>query len=92
VGLEVPSHFGCNVCAENWQVGDRYFTDIVFGNNNGLLTIRPAPLTSVGEPFIVQKVLHPLLFMWKHIGMLSIRLAYFRVQLTTHYRLPFPLC
>lgn len=38
------------------QVGDRYFTDVVYGNRNGLLTIRPAPLTLQGEPFIVQQV------------------------------------
>ena len=29
---------------------DRYLTDIVFGNRHGMLTIRPAPLTTQGEP------------------------------------------
>lgn len=52
---DLAKHFGCDP-SRLIMVGDRYFTDIVFGNNNGLLTIRPAPLTSVGEPFIVQKV------------------------------------
>ncbi len=32
------------------MVGDRYLTDVVFGNRNGMLTIRPAPFTSKGEP------------------------------------------
>jgi len=32
------------------MVGDRYLTDVVFGNRNGMLTIRPAPFTSQGEP------------------------------------------
>lgn len=32
------------------MVGDRYLTDVVFGNRNGMLTVRPAPFTSQGEP------------------------------------------
>ena len=32
------------------MVGDRYLTDVVFGNRNGMLTIRPAPFTAKGEP------------------------------------------
>lgn len=31
-------------------VGDRYLTDVVFGNRHGMLTIRVAPLTNKGEP------------------------------------------
>jgi phosphatidylglycerophosphatase GEP4 len=31
-------------------VGDRYLTDVVYGNRHGMLTIRVAPLTSKGEP------------------------------------------
>jgi len=31
-------------------IGDRYLTDVVFGNRHGMLTIRVAPLTSKGEP------------------------------------------
>nr|XP_024372610.1 uncharacterized protein LOC112280904 isoform X2 [Physcomitrium patens] len=52
---DLVKHFGCDP-SRIIMVGDRYFTDVVFGNNNGLLTIRPAPLTSIGEPFVVQKV------------------------------------
>lgn len=32
------------------MVGDRYLTDVVFGNRNSMLTIRPAPFTAKGEP------------------------------------------
>lgn len=38
------------------MVGDRYLTDIVYGNQNGLLTIRPAPLTMKGDPSVVRMV------------------------------------
>ena len=38
------------------MVGDRYLTDIVYGNRNGLLTIRPAPLTMKGDPSVVRMV------------------------------------
>jgi len=31
------------------MIGDRYLTDIVYGNRHGMLTIRPSPLTSEGE-------------------------------------------
>jgi phosphatidylglycerophosphatase GEP4 len=31
-------------------IGDRYLTDVVFGNRHGMLTIRVAPLTRQGEP------------------------------------------
>ncbi len=32
------------------MVGDRYLTDIVFGNRLGMLTVRTQPLTLRGEP------------------------------------------
>ena len=32
------------------MVGDRYLTDIVFGNRLGMLTVRTEPLTLRGEP------------------------------------------
>ena len=38
------------------QVGDRPFTDVVFGNRNGLLTILTEPLSIVGETFVVRQV------------------------------------
>lgn len=38
------------------MVGDRYLTDIVFGNCNGMLTVRTTPFTSSGEPATVRMV------------------------------------
>jgi hypothetical protein len=38
------------------MVGDRYLTDIVFGNRNGMFTIRPTPFTGRGEPQAVRLV------------------------------------
>jgi predicted HAD superfamily phosphohydrolase YqeG len=38
------------------MVGDRYMTDVVFGNRLGMMTIRPAPLTWDGEPSTVKMV------------------------------------
>lgn len=41
-----------------WQVGDRPFTDVVYGNRNGFLTILTEPLSLAGEPFVVRQVGH----------------------------------
>jgi phosphatidylglycerophosphatase GEP4 len=50
---ELESYFACK--AEKLvMVGDRYLTDVVYGNQNGMFTIRPAPLTLVGEPSVVR--------------------------------------
>ncbi|KAL2649697.1 hypothetical protein R1flu_017825 [Riccia fluitans] len=51
----VADHFACDPSLIV-MVGDRYLTDIVYGNSNSMLTIRSAPLTSAGEPFVVRKV------------------------------------
>eukprot|EP01088_Endostelium_zonatum_P019597 TRINITY_DN6849_c0_g1_i1.p1 TRINITY_DN6849_c0_g1~~TRINITY_DN6849_c0_g1_i1.p1 ORF type:complete len:234 (-),score=30.16 TRINITY_DN6849_c0_g1_i1:50-751(-) len=37
-------------------IGDRYFTDVLFGNINGCLTIATAPITSHGDPFTVKLI------------------------------------
>lgn len=37
-------------------MGDRPFTDVVYGNRNGFLTILTEPLSLVEEPFIVRQV------------------------------------
>ena len=37
-------------------MGDRPFTDIVYGNQNGFLTILTEPLSLNEEPFIVRQV------------------------------------
>jgi phosphatidylglycerophosphatase GEP4 len=36
------------------MVGDRYLTDVVYGNRHGMLTVRPAPVTAAGEPAAVR--------------------------------------
>lgn len=46
---DMEAHFGCKA-EQLIMVGDRYLTDVVFGNRNRMLTIRPAPFTSEGEP------------------------------------------
>ncbi|GAX83062.1 hypothetical protein CEUSTIGMA_g10488.t1 [Chlamydomonas eustigma] len=46
----VEQYFGC-ASHELVMVGDRYLTDVVFGNRLGMLTVRPSPLTTQGEPF-----------------------------------------
>jgi len=45
------------------QVGDRPFTDIVYGNRNGFLTVLTEPLSRAEEPFIVRQVGFYLLFL-----------------------------
>lgn len=47
---DLEKFFGCT-SSELIMVGDRFLTDVVFGNRHGMLTIRPAPLTRKGEPF-----------------------------------------
>lgn len=39
-----------------YKVGDRPFTDIVYGNRNGFLTVLVEPLSRTEEPFIVRQV------------------------------------
>lgn len=46
---ELEAHFGCPA-ADLIMVGDRYLTDISFGNRHGMLTVRVQPLTAAGEP------------------------------------------
>ncbi len=38
------------------MVGDRYFTDVLFGNLHGMLTIHTSLLTSTGDPAVVKAV------------------------------------
>lgn len=37
-------------------VGDRLLTDVVFGNQNGFLTIHTQPLTEIGDNWMASKV------------------------------------
>ncbi|KAL0293914.1 UNVERIFIED_CONTAM: hypothetical protein Sradi_6914100 [Sesamum radiatum] len=48
---EVERHFGCE-SARLIMVGDRLFTDIVYGNRTGFFMILPEPLSLAEEPLI----------------------------------------
>lgn len=52
---DVERHFNCSV-DKLIMVGDRYLTDVAFGNRLGMLTIRPVPFTAEGEPKAVRAV------------------------------------
>ncbi|KAI7732877.1 hypothetical protein M8C21_015355 [Ambrosia artemisiifolia] len=68
---EVERHFGCD-SSKLIMVGDRPFTDIVYGNRNGFLTILTAPLSLAGETFIVKqvrKIEQALLNWWLKMGL-----------------------
>ncbi|XP_052178796.1 phosphatidylglycerophosphate phosphatase 1, chloroplastic/mitochondrial [Diospyros lotus] len=52
---EIEKHFGCE-SSQLIMVGDRPFTDIVYGNRNDFLTILTEPLSLAEEPFIVKQV------------------------------------
>ncbi|KAM0919581.1 hypothetical protein ACQ4PT_008063 [Festuca glaucescens] len=52
---EIESYFGCSA-SDLVLVGDRYFTDIVYGNRNGFLTVLTEPLSFAGESYIVKRV------------------------------------
>uniref|UniRef100_A0A6N2NHQ5 Uncharacterized protein n=1 Tax=Salix viminalis TaxID=40686 RepID=A0A6N2NHQ5_SALVM len=52
---EIEKHFGCK-SSQLVMVGDRPFTDIVYGNQNGFLTVLTEPLSLAEEPFIVRQV------------------------------------
>ncbi|XP_007217115.2 uncharacterized protein LOC18781657 [Prunus persica] len=52
---EIEKHFGCKA-SHLIMVGDRPLTDIVYGNQNGFLTILTEPLSLAEEPFIVRQV------------------------------------
>ena len=45
-GMSAPVRLSGGVCQV--MVGDRYFTDIVYGNRHGMVTVRTAPFTSQG--------------------------------------------
>ncbi|KAA8526214.1 hypothetical protein F0562_008047 [Nyssa sinensis] len=52
---EIEKHFGYD-SSQLIMVGDRPFTDIVYGNRNGFLTILTEPLSLAEEPFIVKQI------------------------------------
>ncbi|KAI0529707.1 hypothetical protein KFK09_002264 [Dendrobium nobile] len=62
---DIEKYFGCPA-SDLIMVGDRYFTDIVYGNRNGFLTILTEPLTLSLEPFIVKQVRKLESYLVKH--------------------------
>lgn len=52
---DIEKYFGCPA-SQLVMVGDRYFTDVVYGNRNGFLTILTQPLSPAEDPFIVRQV------------------------------------
>lgn len=70
-GIEaVVEHFKCKPC-KLAMIGDRIFTDIVFGNRYGLLTIHTALLTEEGDLRVAVKARRyelKLLEHWKKQG------------------------
>jgi phosphatidylglycerophosphatase GEP4 len=49
----VEAHFGC-AASDLVMVGDRYFTDVLYGNRHGMLTVRPAPFAPRGDGRVVR--------------------------------------
>ncbi|KAF5187939.1 haloacid dehalogenase (HAD) superfamily protein [Thalictrum thalictroides] len=52
---DIEKYFGCSASLLI-MVGDRYLTDVVYGNRNGFLTVLTEPLSLDREPFIVKQV------------------------------------
>ncbi|XP_042441546.1 phosphatidylglycerophosphate phosphatase 1, chloroplastic/mitochondrial isoform X1 [Zingiber officinale] len=52
---DIERYFGCPASLLV-MVGDRVFTDVVYGNKHGFLTILTDPFNLSGEPFIVKQV------------------------------------
>ena len=50
---ELEEHFACPA-SEMVMVGDRYFTDVAYGNRHGMLTVRVQPITLKGEKATVR--------------------------------------
>ena len=56
------------------MVGDRYFTDVVYGNRLGMLSVRVAPFTTAGETRVVKlvrKLEDAFLNRWRRAGVRS---------------------
>lgn len=56
------------------MVGDRYLTDIVFGNRAGMLTIRSAPFATTGEPLAVglaRRIEEACVTRWRRKGVVA---------------------
>ena len=62
---------GCNSARELIFVGDRYLTDVVFGNRHGMFTIRVEPFTLSGESLSIRaarKIEESVVALWRSLG------------------------
>ena len=52
----VEAYFGPDTDVSSLaMVGDRYLTDVTFGNLHGMFTVRTAPITDEGESFVIRR-------------------------------------
>lgn len=63
---DLESHFGCSV-SELVMVGDRYLTDVVFGNRLGMLTVRVVRCTI----FVCIHVVCTAWYVWSFVLVLT---------------------
>jgi phosphatidylglycerophosphatase GEP4 len=70
---EVEAYFGCT-SDKIIMVGDRYLTDIVFGNRHGMMTVRVGPFNEDGETKgvgIARRVEEACTRRWKEEGVVA---------------------
>ena len=69
---DVVAHFpGCDSAKKLIFVGDRYLTDVVYGNRHGMFTIRVAPFTTKGESISIKsarKIEESVVALWRSFG------------------------
>ena len=69
---DVVAHFpGCDSAKKLIFVGDRYLTDVVYGNRHGMFTIRVEPFTLKGESFAIKsarKFEQSVVSLWQSFG------------------------
>ena len=69
---DVVKHFvGCDSAKKLIFVGDRYLTDVVYGNRHGMFTVRVEPFTTKGESFAIKsarKVEESVVGLWRSLG------------------------
>ncbi|GMH41635.1 hypothetical protein BSKO_09545 [Bryopsis sp. KO-2023] len=79
---ELESHFGCS--AEKLiMVGDRYLTDVVFGNRNQMFTIYVAPFDTAREPLgvkMARRLEDTMVAKWRNGGVQSPPHPFFTVD------------
>jgi len=70
--LDVIRHFqGCDSAKKLIFVGDRYYTDVVYGNRHGMFTIRVEPFTLKGESIAIRSARtleQSFVALWRYLG------------------------